>query len=485
MKHLKSKINMKNLINLNPSRLKVFLLAALMGGMTACKDVLEPEMTTQQQSNTTSTARATFENEEPGSQDVFMKHLSSAYDAEFYAGAGGYFYPSIPGYYDDVDGLYISDYTDYGAQGNYAYYNQDEHFANRIDGQSLDGTASFVMNNYIYSVSVASTGESWKMLNVPEEVYFNSYQNMSNTLMSVSARNYLTSVGADAVYTDSICKAISDGRGSWTMMPVQTTVMSKGAGVGLHHSDFGLIEGPVPVAGEPSKHETYPYIGGVSYKRVNASSDYAKYKGTAYVSVMPTDDLLQSTSNNGNVGRGLQVFATDSAAATFSHGAVADTLVMPFNDWYTVTIITQHSNNQMKLSFDNFPTNLWDDDLWGTRWSLDCNPFVYYPVQKNEMPNGVNFYNYNSQTGQFPQIGYKSVDVSVSEPLFYDGENTGTTTGLDYVYCAPARRTQAEDDSPYIANEAVINGSYKELHTDAVSTKGTEIGFVFGGVRQR
>ncbi len=448
--------------------------------MIACNDKLEPERKVVEQTDDIPSAASMMDS----SSDVFMRHLSELWEAEFYAGAGGYFYPSVPTVFDDVDGLYITDYTDYGAQGNYAYYNQDEHFANRIDGQSLDGTASFVMNNYIYSVSVASTGEDWKMLNVQEEVYFNSYKNMSNTIMAHSARNYLTSIGADAVYTDSICNAILAGRGSWTMEPIPFTIMSKGAAAGLHHSDFGLIEGSVPVAGDPSKHETYPYIGGVAYKRVNASSDYAKYKGTAYVSVMPTDNN-NAPSDVENYGVGLRVFATDSAAATFSHGAVADTLVMPFNDWYSMTIIIQHSDNQMKLSFNNFPINLWDEDFWGTRWYFDYNPYVYYPVQKNEMPNGISFYKYNEQTGQNPQVGHKSIDISVSEPLYYDGENTGTPLGLDYVYCAPVRRATAENDSPYIANEVVISGSYKELHIDAVSAKGKEIGFAFGGVRVR
>ena len=190
---------------------------------------------------------------------------------------------------------------------------------------------------------------------------------------------------------------------------------------------------------------------------------------------MPKDDVWHPFSHGGITGIGLQVFETDSMMASYKHGDVADTLYMPFNKWYHVTVIIQHENNKMQILFSSYPngTGL-SEATWGTEWEKHVGSQVVDVTQKTGL-NGAKYWKYNiDDTGYF-------VDVNILGPMFY-GRNDDPTTGLSYVYCAPKRN--AASDGSIKPHEVVMGGEYYEYRpTSADEVIGTEISFVFGGRR--
>ena len=479
MKGLKSKLNksdIKKFANLFVSRTKVFLLAGLLGGMTACEDVLEPEIKQQNTMPITETKGNAPDNYSEITNDSFMGHMSDLGATTFYNGQYANFTPSVNGGY--VDGLF---FTDYGHNTPHAWYygSGNVQVLNRTDAGSTDGTASFGVDNYNFLVRDDATWKTWQIQNVPADEYSYVFGSMTPAVLAQRARDSLTVAGAAAGYTNTIYNAISSGDGTWTLDNGQMKFISKGTKVPLQYSDFGLKQGPTKVVGaiEPDKYETSSYIGGMSANRTDAPSTPMRFFGTAVVSVMPINDYDYAGARGGLVGTDLRTFTTDSLAATYSYGINADTLTMRFNGWYDLVLIREHGSEQIALGFGAYPAV--SDFMTGkTKWSGNENTFVNAPI--NKAPNGIDFSSYVSESENY------SVYVNVSEPLFY-GEKTDITTGLDNVYCGAPRRAKASDDST-LPQEVVMSGDYKEYSANNVGGEvlvtGVEISFAFGG-RQR
>ena len=451
---------------------KLVVLTALFGSMTACKDVLEPEASPVQQS--TQANKNVYEQDAQYSgDDTFMKHIGNVGVAEFYVGKYAKFTPSTNG--SNVDGLFLTDYEHFLPQSWY-YGSNTARFIQRTDGQSTDRTAKFGMDNYAFNVDVDGITELWKIDNVSPEAYNSTFKDMPKETLAQRAKDGLNAINVSSVFVNYLYDAILNDKGTWYQKSDQSGILSKGEQSGLLYSDYGLFQGIVPVSGATGIYETFPYLGGVEANRVKNPKPNKGFAGTAYVSVMPTEDTWHPFSNGGITGIGLQIFSTDSMMAEYSHGDVADTLYMPFTKWYYVTVIIQHENNKMQIAFSGYPngTGL-AEATWGTKWKQFVGSQFVDVTQETGL-NGAKYWKYNLDNTDC------SVEVNLFEPMYF-GKNNNPTTGLNYVYCAPKRN--AASDGSIEPTEMVIGGEYKEYRpTSAGIVVGTEISFVFGGRRK-
>lgn len=131
------------------------------------------------------------------------------------------------------------------------------------------------------------------------------------------------------------------------------TINSKGAQIGLNYSDVGFIKSQVI----STKNEaTFTYAGGRPEDIVSGDFVYdTRFVGTAYGYV----DLRQ----NNKVIEQLFV-TTDPATATIDIDPVTqtETIVMPFKNWYRVTVI-KTKDNKVTTKLDN-DANKQIDQKW-------------------------------------------------------------------------------------------------------------------------
>lgn len=449
---------------------QVLLLAGLLVGMTACKDSLESEL--NQQSKTLNKLNMPGD-DQPDYSDPFMKHITSGLGSTtFYVGQYAKFTPVLSG--DNISGLL---YTDYGHNTKYAwYYGSDKpNNANRNMGVVTDSIARFDTDtNYVFTALDYDTYNLWEIKNVPGNVYHQTFEGMSHSALAQLAKDSLTAANADKDYTDGVYNFIlSYGQyGLWETRGAGFNLLSKGKKIALlAYSDVGFKQGPAPV-GKTTRYEASPYIGGDENKRMSAPSQPLKFEGTAFVSVMTTNDQVYYPNSHGaSAGTGLEFFLTDVSTATYAYGVNTDTLKMEFNGWYKIEIIREYSagaTGQMKVSFPYYPSiATFPEKVWGVHW----NQSGAVNAKLFKAPNGINFSVYDSESeGNY-------FNMAISEPLFYGKTSTDVTTGLNNVYAAPKR--QAAYSEPQLPREVVISGEYKEY----LSGAGIEVNFVFGGGR--
>ena len=484
---MKIKPVFKNLYSRHLKRTKVFLLAGLMGGMYSCKDVFEPEMPekgrTQQIANAfyTDTVTQNLPN------DKFMQHLSDINDASFSVFGEDVLRPVTDenGYVNQfLCNTAYSGCSDFDEHINYMCYTGitvSSKLANRIDDRSVDSVATIDAGK-VYEFRVdgcfQDPREDWSIHEVNEDVYNSVFRNMSDSALAQMAWNRLTEVNADLGHRQSIYDAILAGYGRWEYRQEIVPIMSKGAKIGLKHSDIGLVQGTTPIQGEPEKCEHFPYSGGVESKRAFAPSEYSRFKGKAYAVI--NDNYYNRVDENenhySNGTTAMRIISTDSAGATFSHGIYADTLVMPFKDWYKLTIITNNANNQIEVHAENYQS-----DFSEAHWGLQNKNNTNMPLGTDTTYFGypLCFAEQNTNNSEF--------SVGFTAPEYY-GRTTEIATGLENVYCAPARRSSARrapsDSNP--ANEVVLHGMIEEKNAESEIRKtGRGIFFVFGGLNQK
>jgi hypothetical protein len=466
----------KNLYSSHIKTSKIFLLAGLMGGLTACKDVIEPDMPEKTQMTNMQHSYS----DEPGfSNDGFMQHLSDIGGSAFYVMDAAKIQPVLNGN-GSVNQFLITSMPDCDSHDehlNYAcYIGKTTSFGNRVDDGSVDSVGVFDLGK-VYEFRIDGCfydpREDWAIHEVDEDSYNNVFKNMSDSALAQMAWDRLTEVNANQGHRQNIYDSILAGHGRWEVTHDIVPIKSKGAKVGLQHSDFGLLQGTTHIQGEPEKCENFSYCGGVESKRLPAPNENAKYKGKAYLVIEDNYYYkIDDTDRWGNGTRAMRILATDSAAATFSHGINADTLVMPFNDWYTVTIITKNNGQQMEYYCENYQSVL-PETTWGLQNPINNN----LSSEMVEAEIGSKFY-FSEQNNNNSEIS-----IGVSVPDYY-GENTDITTGLDYVYCAPARRA-AQSNNSTMPREVVMQGILGEKNTTSSTLKlGCEINFVFGGINQ-
>ena len=276
---MKIKPVFKNLYSRHLKRTKVFLLAGLMGGMYSCKDVLEPEIP---EKGHTQFANALYNNDTTMQNlpnDKFMQHLSDINNASFSVMGEDVFRPTT-----DANG-YVNQFwlntaytvcSDFDEHLNYVCYTGAKTISkltNRIDDRSVDSVATIDLGKkyeFVVNGCFQDPREDWGIHEVDEDTYNSVFRNMSDTALAQMAWDRLTEVNSDPGHRQSIYDAILQGKGRWESTQEIVSMISKGAKIGLKHSDVGLVQGSVPIQGEPEKHEHFPYSGGVETKRAFA-----------------------------------------------------------------------------------------------------------------------------------------------------------------------------------------------------------------------
>ena len=467
---MKIKPMFRKLYSTRLKRTKVFLLAGLMGGFTACKDVLEPEIQTKTHAQTSQPFNNQFSSN-LSNNNSFMKHLSDINGAQFYSMTEDKFGFMTDGM-GNVNQLYgeafggcdsHEEWLNWGCANNITDIN-----GQRIDDGSVDSIATFKMEKkyrFIVEGCFADPRENWALYEIDEASY-NVLKNKTLAELAQIAWNRLTEVNADLGHRQSIYDAILQGKGVWESYEDIVPIKTKGAKIGLQYSDVGLIQGDVPAKNDPNSREHYPYSGGVLSKRLSAPQDYAKYKGKSYAVVhnytFSQIDDLGHWSDELNDAR---IFATDSAASTFAHGTVADTLTLPFNNWYTVKFIIHNNGQQIGYEFVNNPS---------AQFNIQNTSNNNLPIESGQTEIGLDYSGVND---------YNGVSFLLSAPDYY-GTNSDITTGLENVYCAPARRSKASNGTT-IPDEVVMHGAFgEEMSTSDTSKKKVIVYFIFGGVNQ-
>lgn len=468
---MKIKPVFKNLYSRHLKRTKVFLLAGLMGGMYSCKDVLEPEMP---EKSTPHISNAFYNNDttmQNLTNDKFMRHLSDINGAQFYSMTESKFGFMADGM-GNVNQLYGESFGDCNLHEEWLNWscvnNITDINGQRIDDGSVDSVATFKMTkkyDFIVEGCFADPRENWRLYEVDEDSY-NVLKNKTLNELAQMAWNHLTEVNADPGHRQNIYDAILQGKGVWKSHEDIVPIKTKGAKIGLQHSDIGFIQGDATAKNEPNNHEHYPYSGGVLSKRLSAPQDYVKYNGKAYAVInhyhgYKIDDLGHWGSELTNAS----MIATDSANATFAHGSVADTLIMPFNNWYTVKFIIHNNGQQIGYEFVNNTSG-----PFNIQNTADNN----VSAEKSQTPIELDYYGAENGNG---------VSFIMSEPDYY-GTNSDVATGLENVYCAPARRSKASDGAT-IPNEVIIHGGFgEEGFTSDTTKKEVVMYFIFGGLNQ-
>lgn len=450
---------------------KVFLLAGLMGGMTACKDVLEPEI--KQNTQQTTSGKYIINNEDQPIYDNFMKHLSDIESARFYV-AGTTIRFTLGGD-GNVNRFYIFEPDGFDPRSEIISYAPDqEHSADRTyDFAGSNTDAFFGETDWDYRVEgvFPDPHENWGIYDVPQEVYHHYFQALPDTTLARMAYEHLDSINADPGHRDNIYNAILQGHGVWQQEQGVFKFASQGQKIGLRHSDIGTIEEAQRTRNSDEGAATY--MGGMAEERSQVPAEPTKFIGKACASIcVSRHDTCSYAGHHVDFDEGYRIVSTDSAAATLSHGDIADTLIMPFNGWYKVKVITQHANKHVDISFENYPSN---SELDATQWGVHNGSQHSFAVADTTFANGVNMYvggTGNEDAG---------VELATTTPLYF-GKEEGVTTGLDNVYCAPKRSKSSYDSST--PTEVVTQVFYTDVYNQSGKKKESVISFVFGGVKQ-
>ena len=429
---------------------QTIVLAALIGLMPACKDQInEPEKTTKQSGMSTNIYGATAD-ETPF--DSFMKHVPNGGNVKFFIPReeNSRFYFEVNSASGDI--YKMTEEHDVAQTSTNILYPLN---FNRTDNMSSDGTASFSLAettwNYLVSYTTPNNeNRTWSIEDIPESLY-NNYANATLSQMAGYARKKILERDPnETAHADSIWSNIYFGRsGSFTQNePVSVQIDSKGAQQHLEHSDFGTI-----TYTQGAASETKMYFGANKDDAINVYYFPAKsIQATAYANVKrygvngESEQLLLSTDKN--------------AARYVVDEAKNETIIMPFNNWYTVTFVNPYARGIHSYLTDSA-------HVVPAQWQ-----FIHLDNQENAyiekfMPNGMSaFYGireYDSSNGfrsNFSSVhfleqngdievvcqGYRE-DYTDSDRIVMtfcfggtDRVNEDISTGLEMVYCAPQRQ---------------------------------------------
>lgn len=319
---------------------------------------------------------------------------------------------------------------------------------------STDGTASFTSETtWNYTVSYTTPNNetrTWSIEDIPASEK-NYYASLSRAAMAYLARDTILSRNPnETAHADSVWANIYDGRNiSFTQNnPFTVQFNSKGAQQGLQHSDFGTF---TYTAG--SESETQMYSTGDTEEATNVLNCPAtSMKMTAFANV----------KRRGPNGDGQQLLLTtgkDSARYVIDE-AKNETIVMPFKNWYTVTIIktptdlysymTDSANivpSQWQFIHTDKVENVYLEDIWPNK--LFVMTGLYRIDDYSGFKTDLSRTHFLEPDGTVEVVGngyredYTNSD-RVSFTFCFGGtdrynENPGPTTGLDMIYCAPQR----------------------------------------------
>ncbi|MCQ2311169.1 MAG: hypothetical protein MJZ64_05405 [Paludibacteraceae bacterium] len=442
--------NVKNLFGFNKiksKKNKTLLLAGLIGLMPACKEqVNEPEITPERQ---TSFARC----DSPMDNmpvDLFMKHVPDVENVKFCQPRESENYICFFTANGDINKM--TEKRDVARKGTDILYPLN---FTRTDNQSVDGTAHFISEQtYTLSVSYKTQNNetrTWSIEDIPESEKV-LYATMPFNVLAGRARDSILNRNPkEQVHADSVWANIYTGRNLsfTTNAPFTVQFNSKGVQQGLQHSDFGTFTYTDGTASETQMYSAInkEYITNV----LNCSA--TSMKATAFANVKrrgPDGDGPQLVLSTGK----------DSARYTID-AAKNETIVMPFKNWYKVTIIRSpygHLYSYMEDSANVVPAqwqfihtgeveNGYAEDI------LSNGLFTMTGLRRIDGQSGIRT-EYSRGISPDPDgkievagQGYREDFTGTDRISFtfcFGGTDRtnggGTATGLELIYCTPQRQ---------------------------------------------
>ena len=428
---------------------QTIVLAALIGLMPACKDQInEPEKTAIQSGMSTNIYGATDETP----VDAFMKHVPNVENVKFYIPREETSYLSFEVNSASGDIYKMTEERDVKQKSTNIIYPL---VFNRTDNMSTDGTASFLSEttwNYLVSYQTPNNEtRTWSIEGIPASE-INDYETISFEDLADLARDSILSRNPnETVHADSIWKNLYFRHNLSVTQNNPFTVQfnSKGAQQHLEHSDFGTI--------------TYTK-GATSETKVYHGAN--KEDGTNVLNCPATSMNITAYANVQRIGAnadGQQLVLTTGKNAgkytiDINHN---ETIVMPFQNWYTVTIV--------KTPTELFSYLTDSANVVPAQWQFIHTDKVENVYWESILPNG-SF----TMTGSWEESDYKGFWTTLSRRNFLDSDNKvevvgngyredydasgdrivmsfcfgGTdrynedpelTTGLEMIYCAPQR----------------------------------------------
>jgi hypothetical protein len=443
--------NIKNLFGFNKIKSKknrTLLLAGLIGLMPACKQQINEPENPSKHPNTSFTYDVPV-NDVP--VDSFMKHVPNVENVKFYQPREDTHYIHFSTANGDVNKM--TEERDVAQTGTDILYPLN---FTRTDNQSVNGTARFVSEpTWTYTVSYKTPNNETRIWSIEDMTLadYSTFSNFSPAQMSSVARSFILQRNPnETAHADSIWANIYTGRsGTFTQNnPFSVQFNSKGAQQGLQHSDFGTF---TYTAGSESETQMYSGANKEDETIINILDCPAtSMKMTAFANV-------KRRGPNGDGSQLLLTTGKDSARYVIDE-AKNETIVMPFKNWYTVTIIktptdlysymTDSANivpSQWQFIHTDKVENVYLENI------LPNKSFVMTGVYEIDDYNGFktdlsrrNFLNSDGTVevvGQGYREDYTNSD-RVSFTFCFGGtertNNNGTATGLELIYCAPQRQ---------------------------------------------
>jgi hypothetical protein len=309
---------------------QTIVLAALIGLMPACKDQInEPEKTAKQSGMSTNIYGATAD-ETP--MDAFMKHVPNVENVKFYIPREETSYLSFEINSASGDIYKMTEERDVAQTSTNILY---PWVFNRTDNMSSDGTASFLSETtWNYTVSYQTPNNetrTWSIEDIPASE-LNVYANLSREAMAYLARDTILSRNPnEKAHADSVYMNIKYGHSAAVTQNEPTTVQfsSMGAQQHLTHSDFGTI---TYTKGATSETKVYLGTNMEDADMINVLNCPAtSINITAYANVQRIGTNADGQQLVLTTGKNAGKYTID-----INHN---ETIVMPFQNWYTVTLI--------------------------------------------------------------------------------------------------------------------------------------------------
>ncbi len=432
---------------------QTIVLAALIVLMPACKDQInEPENTSKQSGMSTNAYDAPAD-ETPF--DSFMKHVPNVENVKFYIPREETSYLSFEVNSASGDIYKMTEERDVKHTSTNIIYPL---VFNRTDNMSTDGTASFLSEttwNYLVSYQTPNNEtRTWSIEDIPASE-INDYETISFEDLADLARDSILSRNPnETAHADSIWKNLYFRHNLSVTQNNPFTVQfnSKGAQQHLTHSDFGTI---TYTKGATTETKVYQGANREDATRVGVLDCPAtSINITAYANVQRIGANADGQQLVLTTGKNAGKYTID-----INHN---ETIVMPFQNWYTVTLIRTPSKLR---SFLTDPAHVvpaqWQfihtdkvEDCYIEKVNYNGSWYMvgswddiggYTGIKTN-----VAFYNFLDSDGKLETSGngyredYDASGDRIVMTFCFGGtdrynEDPELTTGLEMIYCAPQR----------------------------------------------
>lgn len=444
----------KYLKKLNTNKAKTFVLAGLMGLAPSCKmDKNAPEE--PQSINNSYVIPSVMSANQDMPVDSFMMHMPNVANAVFYEPTEDahcfMFHTDNMGNVNNITELRDMKDRDRNLQNPYNL--------TRMDNTCVNGSAKFITPRYwVFRVEYQNeySGGHWMIDCVTDAEYNSKYATMSlQDLANLAYTRLMSKHPEEVEHAEQIRNAILNNQGQWTQdEPFYVTFNSNGWQQNLKYSDFGTFD---VATIDYSQGFTSMFSGGMADYEINNKSAIQPqtFKATAYANVTATNRQIGSEQE--------LLVSTGRDSATFTIDALQnETIVMPFKNWYKVTII--RTNNSVVSTFENVNgttiAETWQlphPNMQETNYregiqdnGLAAKDGFAGTEHEDGILTGTSVAYYTDETGyvEFVGQGYRHdwlPNKKIQFTFSFGGTNRPRpeeqiTTGLENVYCAPGRQ---------------------------------------------